>query len=132
MLKINSKVGIINRNVEDIYSKFSNITNILNQIPEEYKKDISVENETIIINNPLIGTLKIKILDLKKNDTIKYGTTEDSKIQFFFWIQLKPIEPYKTKFRFVLHIDIPILLRPFVKGKLEDALNEMVDKISAI
>ncbi|MCX7954068.1 MAG: hypothetical protein N3A01_02635 [Bacteroidales bacterium] len=132
MLKINSKVGIINRNIEYIYSQILNFGNLLNKLPEEYRNKIYFENDTIIINDETIGTLKVKILEKKTNDTIKFGTDEDSKINFFLWIQLKPLEPYKTKFRLVLHIDVPLLLRPFIKGKIEDGINEIVDKISAL
>ncbi|HNV96621.1 MAG TPA: hypothetical protein PKG63_09120 [Bacteroidales bacterium] len=75
---------------------------------------------------------EIIIIDKEINNYIKFGSGEISPVTFFFWIQMKATEAYVTKIKLTMHLDIPLLAQPFIKGKLEKALNEMMDKISVM
>lgn len=129
MLKVQSKVGTIRHPIDVLFSLLCNFENIVSYIPREQIQDLVVEKErcTFTVQGQKI---EIVIIDKELNNYIKYGSGEASPIKFFFWIQMKEVEAYVTKIRLTMHLDIPLLAQPFVKGKIEKALNEMIDKIS--
>jgi carbon monoxide dehydrogenase subunit G len=131
MLKLESKIGIVNRNVSEIYTLLSNFENLRNYIPREGIENIEIENDKCIFS--VQGQkIEICILNKEENNFIKFGSSKNSPFEFYFWIQVKPINENSSKIKLTLHIDIPLLLQPFVKGKLEKALDEIVDKLSGI
>ncbi|GAB4446285.1 MAG: hypothetical protein Fur0028_00630 [Bacteroidales bacterium] len=131
MLKIESKIGTVRRPVSDLYALLSNFENIVSFVPQDQVQDLMVEKErcTFTVQGQ---KMEIVIIDKELNNFIKFGSGEASPVTFFFWIQMKEADTYTTKIKLTMHLDIPMLAQPFVKGKLEKALNEMMDKISVM
>lgn len=131
MLEVESKVGSVKRNVDEIYNLLTNFKLIESYIPKEQVEDFVVEEDkcSFTVQGQKVV---ICIIDKEENNFIKYGSDNDSKIKFFFWIQMKSVEIYSTKIKLTLHIDLPFFMHPFVKSKIENALNEVVDKISSL
>lgn len=131
MLKIESKIGTVRRRTEDLFVLLSNFENIVSFVPSDQVQDLVVEKERCTFTAQG-QKMEIVIIDKELNNYIKFGSGETSPVKFFFWIQMKEVEASITKIKLTMHLDIPLLAQPFVKGKLEKALNEMMDKISAM
>ncbi len=131
MLKVESKIGKVNRNVNDIYKILSDFNLIEPFIPKNQVEDFAVyENKCSFIVQGQQITLYI--LDKEENNFIKYGNNGENLVNFLFWVQLKEVEPYLTKFKLTLHLDVPSWMSLMLKSKIEKALNEAVDKISTL
>ncbi|HOU98210.1 MAG TPA: hypothetical protein PLP65_05120 [Bacteroidales bacterium] len=131
MLKIESKIGTVRRSTDELFALLSNFENIVSFVPKDQVQDLVVEKErcTFTVQGQ---KMEIIIIDKEINNYIKFGSGEISPVTFFFWIQMKATEAYVTKIKLTMHLDIPLLAQPFIKGKLEKALNEMMDKISVM
>ncbi len=131
MIKVESKVGTIHRDISDVYNLLSNFNLITKYLPSNAIQDLKVENNrcTFTINNQ---RLSIVILEKVENNYIKFGSDEDSAIKFFFWIQMKSARPYLTKIKLTMHIDAPWLLNFMIKKSLEKGLNNAVDILSKL
>jgi len=131
MLKIESKIGTVRRSTDELFALLSNFENIVSLVPKDQVQDLVVEKErcTFTVQGQ---KMEIIIIDKEINNYIKFGSGEISPVTFFFWIQMKATEAYVTKIKLTMHLDIPLLAQPFIKGKLEKALNEMMDKISVM
>jgi len=131
MLKIESKIGTVRRSSIDLYELLSNFENFISYIPQDQIKDLKVEKDRCSFT--VEGQkMEIIIIDKEPQNFIKFGSGELSPIKFFFWIQMKEVEPYLTKIKLTIHLDIPLFFQPFVKGKIEKALNEMMERISSM
>ncbi len=131
MLKVESKVGIIHRSAEDIFNVFSNFNNFISYLPQEHFQDVQITDDSCSFtsNGQFI---KVLILEKQPFKTIKYGSDENTAVPFFFWVQLIQIEPYVSKAKLTIHIDIPLMAQPFIKGKIQKALNTLIDKFSSL
>lgn len=131
MLKIESKIGTVRRRTEELFVLLSNFENIVSLVPHGQVQDLVVEKERCEFT--VQGQkMEILIVDKELNNFIKFGSGEQSPVKFFFWIQMKEAVDYTTKIKLTIHLDIPLLAQPFIKGKIEKAINEMMDKISAM
>lgn len=131
MVKVESKIGTINRDVSDVYNLLSNFDYISRYLHFSEVQDIKVEDNrcSFTLNNQRVS---IVILEKEENNYIKFGSDENSAIKFFFWIQMKSAGPYLTKIKLTIHMEVPLLFRMMVKKLLEKGLNEAVDMLSKI
>ena len=51
---------------------------------------------------------------------------------FTAWIQLKSLSEYETAARITIHADVPLLMRPMLKGKLTEGINRLADALKMI
>ncbi|MGQ9846562.1 MAG: hypothetical protein ACUVQP_03540 [Bacteroidales bacterium] len=131
MLKVESKIGTVHRRAEELYVLLSNFENIASLVPRDQIQDLVVEKERCEFT--VQGQkIEILILDKELNNFIKFGSGAQSPFKFFFWIQMKEVANNISKIKFTIHLDIPLLAQPFIKGKIKNALDELMDKISAM
>ncbi|MBI5541868.1 MAG: SRPBCC family protein [Bacteroidia bacterium] len=131
MMTIESKVGKILRPIEDIYGLLSDFRRIVPLLPPEHVKDVIATEDTCTFNAEGVGTMEIKIVNREPFGLIKYTGGENTPMQFFFWVQLKEASPGDTRIKLTLKADVPKMMQFMVKSKIEKALNDLVDKISA-
>ena len=100
-----SNIKQIPHNQESVFNTLSDLNNlqvlkdrfeqVKDQIPEDKRKemeklkDLRFDSDSITINAPMVGDLKMRIIDRDFPKTIKFET-ENSPIPFNFWIQLLP------------------------------------------
>lgn len=136
---IYSNVEIVNKNVNDFFNFFFNIKDLIknflqttNYLKEKFNIDIEVIDNKIVISHSNFGKISISIISYNENDFIKYGTDKDSKIEMFFWVQMKYYQPYKTKFRLAIKVNIPFFLAPFYKKKIKQGLDDLAKHIAKL
>jgi len=131
MLKVESKIGTVRRSSTELFELLSNFENFIAYIPQDQVKDLWIEKDRCSFT--VEGQkMEIVIIEKEPQNFIKFGSGEVSPFKFLFWIQMKEVGPYTTKIKLTMHIDIPLIAQPFVKGKLEKALNEMMERLSSM
>ncbi len=131
MMVVESKVGKILRPIEDIYSILSDFRRIVPLLPAEHVKDVTATEDSCCFTAEGTGTMEIKIINREPFALIKYTGGTNVPMQFFFWVQLKEASPGDTRLKLTLKAEVPKMMQFMVKSKIEKALNELVDKISA-
>ncbi len=78
-------------------------------------------------------TVKLRFDDLQEPKLVKIVAAEDSAmpIDFAFWIQLHSVSAYDTRFRLVLDVELNMMMKMMVGGKIEKGLNQAAEGIAA-
>ena len=126
---------------ESVYNTLSDLNNlqrlkdkfeqVKDQIPEDKKeqldkiKDLTFDSDSISISAPMVGEIKMRIIDREAPKTIKFET-ENSPVPYNFWIQLLPTSETACKMKLTIKAD----LNPFIKGMVKKPLEEGIEKIA--
>ncbi len=111
--------------VYSLLSDFSNFTPILQDKVEDWTADrdsCSFKIKGI--------TARLRIVEREEDRTIKITGDESSPFEFFFWMQLVPVTPADTRMRLVLHINLNMMMKMMIGGKIQEALDTMASQIA--
>jgi len=129
MLKVESKIGTIQRPDSDIYNFLVDFNNFKSLIPEDKITNWEVKGDTCTFTVEGLGNTGVKIIDKEPYKTIKLTGIESSQYNFFFWVQLKQVDENDTKIRLTIHADINPMIQMMAKQPLKKFLDTMVDQI---
>ncbi len=78
-------------------------------------------------------TVKLKMEERVEGKHVKIVADEGSglPVDFAFWIQLHSVAAYDTRFRLVLHIELNMMMKMMVGGKIQDGLDKAAEGIAA-
>ena len=136
-----SSIKQIPHKQESVYRTLSDLNNlqmlkdrfeqVKDQIPEDKRKemeklkDLKFDSDSISITAPMVGEIKMRIIDREEPKTIKFET-ETSPVPFNFWIPLLPTSDTACKMKLTIKAD----LNPFIKGMVKKPLEEGIEKIA--
>lgn len=126
--KFESSIRQIDHSQEAVYrtlSDLSNLERVRDRIPQDKLDDFSFDSDHIAIKAPMVGEIRLHIVDREAPKTIKFET-EQSPIPFNFWIQLLPITEATCKMKLTIKAEI----NPFIKGMVQKPLQEGIEKIA--
>lgn len=106
-------------------SDLSNLERIRDRIPQDKVQDFSFDADHIAIKAPMVGEIRLRIVEREEPKTIKFET-EQSPVPFNFWIQLLPVTEASCKMRLTIKAE----LNPFIKGMVQKPLQEGIEKIA--
>ena len=128
------------QNVYDKLSDLSNLTTLKERyelmkdnMPEEARKqaeaikDLQFDQDSLTVNVPPVGTIRLKVVDREEPKCIKFET-EQSPVPFNFWIQLLPVTTTSCKMKLTIKAD----LNPFIKQMVKKPLSEGIEKIADV
>ncbi len=104
---------------------FSNFTPILHDKVEDWQAD--ADSCSFKVKG---FTARLRIVEREENKLIKVTGDEGSPFHFFFWLQLHPVEQMDTRMRLVLHIELNMMMKMMIGGKIREALDQIADKIA--
>ena len=113
---------------EAVYRKISDLRNlekVRDRIPEDKVKDFSFDADTISINVPPVGELKLRIIEREEPKCVKFETAQ-SPVPFNVWIQVLPVDENSSKMK----VTVKAELNPFIKGMVSGPLQDGVEKIA--
>ena len=106
-------------------------------IPEDKRKemeklkDLRFDSDSITINAPMVGDLKMRIIDRDFPKTIKFET-ENSPIPFNFWIQLLPTGEFSCKMKLTIKAELNMFIKGMVKKPLQEGIEKIADALAMI
>jgi len=123
-----SSIKQIPHRQETVYKNLSDLNNlerVKNKIPADKVEEFSFDSDSISIKAPMVGEIKMRIIDREEPKTVKFET-ENSPVPFNFWIQLLPVTDNSCKMKLTIKAD----LNPFIKGMVQKPLQEGIEKIA--
>lgn len=128
MEKYESKQHRINRPAAQVYgvlSDFRNFTPIV-----QGKVDDWQATEDSCSFKVKGFTVRLSIVDKQPGSFIKLKGEDGSPLDFTFWIQMKEVSPYDTRFRLVLHAELNMMMKMMVGSKLKDGIEQMAQQMA--
>lgn len=132
--KYESSVREIPHAQETVYQSLSDLRNlerIKEQMPEEKVQGMEFDQDTMAVSMPPVGRIALRIIEREEPKCIKFET-EQSPLDFNFWIQLLPVTEQSCKMRLTLKADLNPLIRGMVGGKLQEAIDKIAEMLAAI
>ena len=142
-----SNIKQIPHKQESVFNTLSDLNNlqvlkdrfeqVKDQIPEDKRKemeklkDLRFDSDSITINAPMVGDLKMRIIDRDFPKTIKFET-ENSPIPFNFWIQLLPTGEFSCKMKLTIKAELNMLITGMVKKPLQEGIEKIADALAMI
>ena len=128
---------------QNVYDKLSDLSNLKtlkeryelmkDNMPEEARKqaeaikDLQFDQDSLTVNVPPVGTIRLKVVDREEPKCIKFET-EQSPVPFNFCIQLLPVTTTSCKMKLTIKAD----LNPFIKQMVKKPLSEGIEKIADV
>jgi carbon monoxide dehydrogenase subunit G len=137
-----SDIKLINHNqqiVFDYLSDFGNLSDYLNsgliekvtkKIPQVKITDFESDRDSCKFNITGFGIAEIKIVGREPYKTIKVESSGNLPMNLTFWIQLLPVDPYKTKMRLTLHADLSMMVKMMIGNQFDQGINNLADKLA--
>ena len=142
--KYTSEVKEISHNEQVVYNYLSNFENlatylnsgliekITEKIPQIKITDFESDSDSCKFNITGLGVAEIKIVNREPFKTIKVESSGQLPLSFTFWIQLLPVDNYKTKMRLTLHAEMSMMIKMMADSKLEEGINKLADTLSSL
>lgn len=139
-----SEVKTIDHNQQVVFeylSNFENLSTYLNsglieritqQVPQIKITDFESDRDSCKFNITGLGVAEIKIVNREPFKTVKVESSGGLPLSFTFWIQLLPIDAYKTKMRLTLHAEMSMMIKMMAGNKLEEGINQLADTLSKL
>jgi len=121
-------------NIQSILDRYEQVKD---QIPEDKRKemekikDLQFDCDSISINAPMVGNLKMRIIDREAPKTIKFETV-NSPIPFNFWIQLLPTGEFSCKMKLTIKAELNMFIKGMVKKPLQEGIEKIADALAMI
>lgn len=147
MSKFESSIKQIAAPQQKVYNTLTDLRNlsllkerfeqIKDSIPAEEQeklnqlKDLTFDENSISIEAPMVGTIRMIIVEREEPKTIKMQS-EQSPVALTFWIQLLPVTTESSKMRLTIDADIPFLLKGMVQKPLQEGIERIADALAMI
>ena len=79
-----------------------------------------------------MGLAEIRIVNRDPFKTIKIESSGSLPLSFTFWIQLIPVDSFKTKMRLTLHAELSMMIKMMVGNKLEEGINQLAETLTKL
>lgn len=133
MTKFESEIKTIKAPQEKIFEVLSdlrNISNHLDQVPEEQLKVERIEEDAVFFKVEMAGEIGLRIIEKEPFKTIKFESVQ-SPIQFNLWIQLKEVAESDTKMKLTLKADLNVMIKAMVSKPIKGFLDKLTDAIAS-
>ena len=131
---------VIDYNINVIYNKLSDprvfkahLDENIDRLPQdarEHLDKVKFEDDGISIESPM-GALKLSVAESVEPSLVKY-TALQSPVPFGLTVNLEPIDDSHTGSVTEINIELPMMLRAMVGGKLKDGAKHLVEVIAKL
>ena len=132
--KFESSVKQIPYSQEAVYRNISDLRNlekVRDRVPEDKIKDFSFDEDTISINVPPVGELKLRVVEREEPKCVKFETAQ-SPLPFNVWIQMLPVDEQNSKMKVTVKAELNPFIKGMVSGPLQDGVEKIADALSMI
>ena len=126
--KFESSVKMVPYSQEAVYRNISDLRNlekVRDRVPEDKINDFSYDQDTVTLNVPPVGDLKLRVVEREEPKCVKFETVQ-SPVPFNVWVQVLPVDENNAKMK----VTVKAELNPFIKSMVEKPLQDGVEKIA--
>ena len=139
-----SEVKVVEHNQQVVFNylaNFENLSTYLNsgliekiteKVPQIKITDFESNQDSCKFNITGLGIAEIKIVNREPFKSIKVESSGGLPLSFTFWIQLMPVDQFKTKMRLTLHAEMSMMIKMMAGSKLEEGINQLADTLSKL
>ena len=132
--KFESSVKQIPYSQEAVYRNISDLRNlekVRDRVPADKVKDFSFDADTISVNVPPVGELKLRIVEREEPKCVKFETSQ-SPVPFNVWVQMLPVDEQNSKMKVTVKAELNPFIKGMVSGPLQDGVEKIADALSKI
>ena len=118
------------QSVYDMLSDLNNIDKVKERIPEDKRKDLVFDADSISIKSPM-GDIRLHIVEREPPECIKFETKE-SPLPFNFWIQILPVDTLTSKMKLTIKAEMNPFIKTMVQKPLQEGIEKIADALQAI
>lgn len=142
--KYTSGTKVINHNEQVVFnylSNFNNLSGYLNsgliekvteKIPQIKITEFKSDQDSCRFNITGLGLAEIRIVNREPFKTIKVESSGGLPLSFTFWIQLMPVDNFKTKMRLTLHAEMSMMIKMMAGNKLAEGIDKLADTLAGL
>lgn len=142
-----SSVKVLNHSQEVVFDKLSNLKNlehlldpekiakVKEQIPNapDFKlEDFEATEDACSFKVNMLGRTGMKIVERDPHKTIKMTGNGTVPFEFFFWIQLLPVNDSSCKIKLTLHAELNPMIKMMVNKHLKTGIEKLVETMTMI
>jgi hypothetical protein len=126
--KFESSVKFVPYSQQAVYDNISDLRNlekVRDRVPEDKISDFSFDEDTVSLNVPPVGEIKLRVVDREEPKCVKFEAVQ-SPVPFNVWVQVLPVDEQNAKIK----VTVGAELNPFIKSMVEKPLQDGVEKIA--
>lgn len=128
MLKLESRIGKVARNEDQLFEFLTDFNNFRDFIPADRVSNFQAEKENCQFNVVGIGDAGFRLIEKEPNRIIKIQGEGGDAYRFQFWIQLKQVAEMDTRVRLTMQVEMNPVLALMAKGPLQRFLDMLIDE----
>ena len=130
-VEIKSKRAVVSKAPYELYMTFVDMRNFVQFLPEEKKEGVEADYDSIHaqVQGFNIGVRVDERVPYSKIEYVDDGAPFKFKLSMHFD---PSSDPYRTDFRICLDADLNFMMKALLGSKLQEALDKVVDAISAM
>lgn len=117
--------------VYDNISDLRNLEKVRDRVPEDKVNDFAFDQDTVSLNVPPVGELKLRICDREAPKCVKFETVQ-SPVPFNVWIQVLPVDEQNSKMKVTVKAELNPLIKGMVAGPLQDGVEKIADALAQV
>ncbi|MDD2595838.1 MAG: hypothetical protein PHD11_08510 [Bacteroidales bacterium] len=127
--EVHGKTIVINKPSYAIYSAFSDLRNLVANLPEDKKEKVVADADTISakVQGFNIGVKVHERVPFSKIDFEQYG---QSPFPFLFSMFMEPADDQKTYFHIELRAELNGIMKMMIGGKLQELVDKLTEQIA--
>ena len=135
MAEYSCKPVILTHPIEDVYARLSDFSSYqakLDELPQDIRAQIGnvrFTNDSIIINAAPVGEIAVEAVERITPSQVKLQA-KNAPVPMYLIINMKPADSTTTEVVATIDVEIPMMLRPIVGGKMQEAANMFGDMLS--
>ena len=132
--KFESSIKQIPYSQQAVYQNISDLRNlekVRDRVPEDKVSDFSFDADTVSLNVPPVGELKLRICDREEPKCVKFETVQ-SPVPFNVWIQVLPVNETSSKMKVTVKAELNPFIKGLVSGPLQDGVEKIADALAMI
>lgn len=129
MIKFESRVGKVNSTEECVYQYLSNFDNFKDVIPQDKVKDFRSAENFCSFTIDTIGQVGLRIVEKEPCKLIKISSDENTKFEFYFWIQIKQAGEQDTRIKLTIKANLNPMVKIIASRPLQMFLDKFIDRI---
>lgn len=130
MIKAESSVKELNRDIREVFNFLSNLRNLEPHIPHDKIRNFKADENSCTFQVDMIGDASIQITEKEPFKTIKFSGNENKSFPFTLWVQLKESAADKTYMKLTLHAEVNMMIKMIVEPILKNGVETIADKIT--
>ena len=130
MAKIESKIGALRQNEDQVYSFLSDFRNLDPLVPHDKISNWESTQDTCRFDIACAGTISMVIIEREPHKLIKLQSQSQSPVPFTLWMQMKQVSEQDTRIKLTAKAEMNPFMKAMVSKYLKKGLDGIVDKLS--